>query len=86
MPAHRSGSAASVEPSALTDRRSISVTPLDDDDLVDGKAKFDGPSLPSARKRETLELSGPQSAGGGAEKTGAVDAMQRVDGWLCLPL
>jgi hypothetical protein len=25
-----------------------------------------GPSLPSARKRETLELSGPQSAGGGA--------------------
>ncbi|TKA50396.1 hypothetical protein B0A53_06251 [Rhodotorula sp. CCFEE 5036] len=40
MPAHRSGSAASVEPSALTDRRSISVTPLDDDDLVDGKAKF----------------------------------------------
>lgn len=41
MPAHRgSAAAASVEPSALTDRRSISVTPLDDDDLVDGKAKF----------------------------------------------
>ena len=40
MPAHRGSAAASVEPSALTDRRSISITPLDDDDLVDGKAKF----------------------------------------------